>query len=183
MVPSAMPSATAAAAVAAAAVTRQQAHLGSGAMAEDGVGVGGGGGGGSMVAEDRGNFEHVSKGSMLLRRMGWTEGQGLGRRSDGKLQPIQARVGEVGGGAQRGKGGLMDGGGGGDVSGVLVVLLMVLVVVVVVVVLLLCFCYIAVAVVLASARFLMNVAFLSAQRKVGAERLKKTFRRLAVFLS
>lgn len=35
-------------------------------------------------------FEHVSKGSMLLRRMGWTEGQGLGRRSDGQLQPVQA---------------------------------------------------------------------------------------------
>ena len=26
---------------------------------------------------------------MLLRKMGWKEGQGLGIRSDGQLQPIQ----------------------------------------------------------------------------------------------
>lgn len=41
--------------------------------------------------ESSGNFDHVSKGSMLLKRMGWTEGKGLGRRSDGKLQPVQVR--------------------------------------------------------------------------------------------
>lgn len=35
------------------------------------------------------SFEHVSKGSMLLKRMGWKEGQGLGRRSDGQLKPLQ----------------------------------------------------------------------------------------------
>ncbi|CAN0549514.1 unnamed protein product [Ectocarpus sp. 8 AP-2014] len=29
---------------------------------------------------------------MLLRRMGWKEGQGLGRRSDGPLRPVQARI-------------------------------------------------------------------------------------------
>ncbi|CAN0117605.1 unnamed protein product, partial [Scytosiphon promiscuus] len=47
-----------------------------------------------VVAEDErrresSSFDHVSKGSMLLRRMGWKEGTGLGRRSDGNLQPVQ----------------------------------------------------------------------------------------------
>lgn len=49
----------------------------------------GGDPGQEATMRDRNSFEHVSKGSMLLRRMGWTEGQGLGRRSDGKLQPVQ----------------------------------------------------------------------------------------------
>lgn len=55
--------------------------------------MGGAGDGVARVQEERRDgFEHVSKGSMLLRRMGWTEGQGLGRSSDGHLQPVQARV-------------------------------------------------------------------------------------------
>ena len=41
--------------------------------------------------DGRDGYEHVSKGSMLLKRMGWTEGQGLGRRSDGQLQPLRVR--------------------------------------------------------------------------------------------
>lgn len=41
--------------------------------------------------DDRNSFDHMSKGSTLLKRMGWTEGQGLGRQADGKLEPVQAR--------------------------------------------------------------------------------------------
>lgn len=46
----------------------------------------------SNADEPRDSFEHVAKGSMLLKRMGWKEGQGLGRRSDGQLRPLQVNI-------------------------------------------------------------------------------------------
>ncbi|CAM9264213.1 unnamed protein product [Choristocarpus tenellus] len=35
------------------------------------------------------NFDHILRGNVLLKRLGWKEGEGLGRTSTGRLEPVE----------------------------------------------------------------------------------------------